>query len=101
MNWMAENAFEKARAGGTREVVVPIVGVRYMGDENYRAMMEVLAAGREVTLHNEDDNPVDVKAVAAYMDALWGYLRDSSSLVIMPWSRDGACSMCSRPLWVS
>ena len=69
MNWMAENAFEKTRAGGTREVVVPIVGVRYMGDENYRAMMEVLAAGREVTLHNEDDNPVDVKAVAAYMDA--------------------------------
>lgn len=65
---MTENAFEKSRAGATRNIIVPIVGVRYMGDENYRAMVEALAQGREVTLHSEDDNPVDVKAVAAYME---------------------------------
>lgn len=51
-----------------RNIIVPIVGVRYMNDENYQAMVEALAAGREVTLHSEDDNPVDVKAVAAYME---------------------------------
>ena len=28
---------------------------------------------------------------------VWVYLRDFSLLVIMPSSRDGACSMCSRP----
>jgi hypothetical protein len=69
MNRITENAFETPRAGGTRNIIVPIVGVRYMSDENYQAVVEALATGREVTLHNEDDNPVDVKAVAAYMDA--------------------------------